>query len=145
METPIWSTVLDHICMETSSPHNMRSFYRDALGMQETELSGSSWLLEGPERRLVLTKGISKKLTFSSFRVVDNDKMILLRKHVEAEGHTVIEKSNDLFKQGAFELTDPDGNIICFGVGTSVSKKLGGFRMPVSACRCIQCLSGSNG
>lgn len=126
METPIWSAVLDHICLETSSPHAMRSFYRDALGMQETELAGSSWLLEGPERRLVLTKGISKKLTFSSFRVADGDKMILLRKHIEAEGYTVIEKSNAFFKQGAFELTDPDGNIICFGVGASVSKKLGG-------------------
>ena len=127
METPIWSAVLDHVCLETSSPQTMRSFYRDALGMQETELGRSSWLLEGPERRLVLTKGMSKKLTFSSFQVADDDKMVLLRKHIEAEGYTVIEKSVALFQQKVLELTDPDGNIICFGVGTSVSKKLEGM------------------
>lgn len=126
METPIWSAVLDHVCLETSSSKTMRSFYRDALGMQETELGRRSWLLEGPERRLVLTKGMSKKLTFSSFQVADDDKMVLLRKHIEAEGYTVIEKSAALFQQKAFELTDPDGNIICFGVGASVSKKLEG-------------------
>ena len=126
METPIWSAVLDHVCLETSSPQTMRSFYRDALGMQETELGRRSWLLEGPERRLVLTKGMSKKLTFSSFQVADDDKMVLLRKHIEAEGYTVIEKSAALFQQKAFELTDPDGNIICFGVKASVSKKLEG-------------------
>lgn len=126
METPIWSAVLDHVCLETSSPQTMRSFYRDALGMQETELGRRSWLLEGPERRLVLTKGMSKKLTFSSFQVADDNKMVLLRKHIEAEGYTVIEKSAALFQQKAFELTDPDGNIICFGVKASVSKKLEG-------------------
>jgi catechol 2,3-dioxygenase-like lactoylglutathione lyase family enzyme len=126
METPIWSAVLDHVCLETSSPQTMRSFYRDVLGMQETELGRNSWLLEGPERRLVLTKGMSKKFTSSSFKVADDDKMMLLRKHIEAEGYTIIEKSVALFQQRAFELTDPDGNIICFGVGTSVSKKLKG-------------------
>ena len=41
METPIWLAVLGHGCLETSSPQTMRSFYRDALGMQEIELGRS--------------------------------------------------------------------------------------------------------
>ena len=57
MEPPIWSTVLDHVCIQTSDAKDMRDFYCDALSMRETRLNSTSWLLEGVERRLILSEG----------------------------------------------------------------------------------------
>ena len=127
MEPLIWSTVLDHICIQTSAPNAMRDFYRDALGMQEVRLNKTSWFLEGADRRLILSEGISKTIDYSGFRVLNDNQLISLRRHIEAKSGEIIENSSPLFQQGAFGVVDPDGNKICFGVTSSKSLEARGL------------------
>ena len=69
----------------------MRDFYRDALSMRETRLNSTSWLLEGVERRLILSEGTSKKIGYSGFRVLNDKKLTLLRKAFQAKGAILVE------------------------------------------------------
>ena len=127
MEPLIWSTVLDHICIQTSAPNAMRDFYRDALGMQEVRLNKTSWFLEGADRRLILSEGISKTIDYSGFRVLNDNQLICLRRCIEAKSDGIIESPSPLFQQGAFGVVDPDGNKICFGVTSSKSLEARGL------------------
>jgi catechol 2,3-dioxygenase len=115
-ETPLWSATLNHLCLETEKPEAMREFYRDALGMAETEIGAGQWLLEAPGRRLLLKAGKSQTLAFSGFAVANDDKLVALRAHVAAEGGEAVESLSPLLQQGAFAVRDPDGNTLCFGV-----------------------------
>jgi catechol 2,3-dioxygenase len=115
-ETPLWSAKLSHLCLETGEPDPMREFYRDALGMAETEIGTGQWLLDGPGRRLLLTLGTAKTLTYSGFTVANDDKLMALRKHVETEGGDLVHSPSPLLQQGSFAVHDPDGNMLCFGV-----------------------------
>ena len=123
MEPAIWSTVLDHVCIQTSAAKAMRDFYRDALSMREIRLNKTSWLLEGAERRLILSEGTSKTIGYSGFRVLNDNKLISLRKAIEEKGATLVENPSPLFQQGAFAVVDPDGNKISFGVKSSADSK----------------------
>ena len=127
MEPLIWSTVLDHICIQTSAPKAMRDFYRDALGMQEVRLNKTSWLLEGADRRLILSEGISKTIDYSGFRVLNDNQLICLRRYIEAKSGGIIENPSPLFQQGAFGVVDPDGNKVSFGVTSSNSLEAAGL------------------
>ena len=127
MEPVIWSTVLDHICIQTSATNAMRDFYRDALGMQEVGLNKTSWFLEGADRRLILSEGISKTIDYSGFRVLNDNQLICLRRYIEAKSGGIIENPSPLFQQGAFGVVDPDGNKISFGVTSSNSLEGGGL------------------
>ena len=115
-ETPLWSAVLNHLCLETASPEPMRAFYRDALGMAETEIAPEQWLLEGPERRLLLNRGTVGVLAYSGFTVSDDEHLLRLRRHIADRGGDLTEAPSPLLQQGAFAVTDPDGNRLCFGV-----------------------------
>ena len=123
MQPPIWSTVLDHVCIQTSAAKAMRDFYRDALSMREIRLNKTSWLLVGAERRLILSEGISKTIGYSGFRVLNDNKLISLRKAIEEKGAALVENPSPLFQQGAFAVVDPDGNKISFGVRSSANSK----------------------
>ena len=127
MEPLIWSTVLDHICIQTSASKAMRDFYRDALGMQEIRLNKTSWLLEGADRRLILSEGISQTIDYCGFRVLNNNQLIGLRRYIEVKSGGIIENPSPLFQQGAFGVVDPDGNKISFGVTSSNSLEAGGL------------------
>jgi catechol 2,3-dioxygenase-like lactoylglutathione lyase family enzyme len=127
MEPLIWSTVLDHICIQTSAPKAMRDFYRDALAMQEIRLNKTSWLLEGADRRLILSEGISKTIDYSGFRVLNDNQLICLRRYIEAKSGGIIENPSPLFEQGAFGVVDPDGNKVSFGVTSSNSLEAAGL------------------
>ncbi|MBH68171.1 MAG: hypothetical protein CMM58_07450 [Rhodospirillaceae bacterium] len=126
-KTPLWSAVLDHLCLETSEMEIMRKFYCKALGLQEKEVGNNQWLLEGPGRRLILSEGTSKYLSYSSFRVEDDVRLLELKKYILDRGAILVENPSPLFQQGAFTVVDPDGNKICFGVGTEPTDGLQGL------------------
>ena len=67
VKTPLWSTTLDHICLETAQPDVMREFYKSALHLEETVVSNDKWLLQGPSRQLILTKCTAKKLSYTGY------------------------------------------------------------------------------
>ena len=116
VKTPLWSTTLDHICLETAQPDVMREFYKSALSLEETVVSNDKWLLQGPNRQLILTKGIAKKLSYTGFNAHDDTQLIGIREHILKRGGVPIESPSLLAQQGGFAVRDPDDNILCFGV-----------------------------
>jgi len=115
-ETALWSTTLNHICIETENTGPMRGFYRDIMGMAETDMGAGQWLLEGAGRRVLLAEGAAGNLRFSGFAVPDDDRLMALRAHIGAQGGEVVDSPSPLFQQGAYAVRDPDGNTLCFGV-----------------------------
>ena len=98
VKTPLWSTTLDHICLETAQPDVMREFYKSALHLEETVVSNDKWLLQGPSRQLILTKGTAKKLCYTGFNAHDDTQLIGIREHILKRDGVPIE-SPSLFAQ----------------------------------------------
>ena len=126
-ETPLWSAVLNHLCLETADPEPMRCFYRDALGMTETEIGAGQWLLEGPGRRILLSTGVSKTLGYSGFTVASDERLGMLHQHIADQGGAFTESPSPLLQRGAFAVRDPDGNTLCFGVERPATVALDGI------------------
>jgi len=126
-ETPLWSAVLNHLCLETADPEPMRCFYRDALGMTETEIGAGQWLLEGPGRRILLSTGVSKTLGYSGFTVASDERLGMLHQHIADQGGACTDSPSPLLQQGAFAVLDPDGNTLCFGVERPATAALDGI------------------
>ena len=126
-KTPLWSSTLDHICLETSQLDAMREFYTSALGLKETSIAGDKWLLEGPSRRLILSKGTTKKLSYTGFCAKDDTQLIKIRDYIVKGGGIPIENPSPLIQQGGFAVRDPDNNVLCFGVSNQPSCSTAGL------------------
>ena len=126
-KTPLWSSTLDHICLETSQMDSMREFYTSALGLKETSITGDKWLLEGPSRRLLISKGTAKKLSYTGFCAKDDAQLIKIREFIVNGGGTPIDNPSPLIQQGGFAVRDPDDNVLCFGVSNQPSCSAAGL------------------
>ncbi len=115
-ESPLWTSVLTHLCIETADAEPMRRFYRDALGMAETAIDADRWLMEASGRRLLLAAGETNRLAFSGFAVSDDERLLRLRDQIVRQGGETVDSLSPLQQQGSFAVSDPDGNRLCFGI-----------------------------
>tara|TARA_Y100001960_G_C14658395_1_gene819506 strand:- start:158 stop:937 length:780 start_codon:yes stop_codon:yes gene_type:complete len=106
---------------------SMREFYTSALGLKETSITGDKWLLEGPSRRLLLSKGTAKKLSYTGFCAKDDAQLIKIREFIVNGGGTPIDNPSPLIQQGGFAVRDPDDNVLCFGVSNQPSCSTAGL------------------
>ena len=51
--SPLWPATLDHIRYDSPDPAKLADFYISAMGMTETPLGASEFLLEAPSRSIV--------------------------------------------------------------------------------------------
>ena len=66
---------------------------------------------------MLFTGGESRQLGYCGFGVRDEDSLGTLREAIERSGIEILPSPSPLFRDGAFAVRDPDGNIVAFGVG----------------------------
>ena len=104
-----------HMAVTSPDPERLAKYYADTMDMGVCEKHGVGWLVRGPGRRLILTKGDKNGLVHVGMGVRDADAVIEMMARADKEGLAPKSFKGDLFNAGAFTVADPDGNVIAFG------------------------------
>jgi catechol-2,3-dioxygenase len=122
---------LHHVALLSERPDKLAAFYAQALDMDAAGAGGGEWHCAGPGRRIAFLQGPSKTLAYAGFACRDADGLGRLRERADAE-HLAIEAApGPFFKQGAFAVRDPDGNMIVFGLSADREPPRPGLRGPI--------------
>ena len=118
------SAYLHHLHLRSPVPQRLAEWYSKAMDMQSESLPGDLWLTTGPARQVLFSSGDAKKLGHAGFAVRDAESLKGLRERAEKMGISPQSIETPLFQPGAFEVTDPDGNGIFFGLAKSQPVKI---------------------
>jgi catechol 2,3-dioxygenase-like lactoylglutathione lyase family enzyme len=118
------SAYLHHLHLRSPVPQRLAEWYSKAMDMQSESLPGDLWLTTGPARQVLFSRGDAKKLGHAGFAVRDAESLKGLRERAEKMGISPQSIETPLFQPGAFEVTDPDGNGIFFGLAKSQPVKI---------------------
>jgi catechol 2,3-dioxygenase len=111
------SAYLHHLHLGSPDPARLAKFYAGTMEMVIEPHGADAYLLRGPGRRLLISKGEPRKLLRAGFGVRDEDGLAGLRARADARGvATTSDVEPGLFTRGAFSVADPDGNQIAFGL-----------------------------
>lgn len=113
--SPLWPAQLDHITRASDRPEALVAFYRDAIGMEPRELASGLWLMQAPERRLLIAAGAPGAQPLSAFRLQSRQQLEDLRAYLAARGIAVLPNATALFADG-IAVRDPDGRLAAFGL-----------------------------
>jgi catechol 2,3-dioxygenase-like lactoylglutathione lyase family enzyme len=116
--SPIWPAQLDHLCIETDDITRMVGFYVDVLGMTACALNNGDYLLQAPQRRLVIRSGPPGGRPFHGFRVQHPAQLQAIRAYLGAKGLQLEDSSSPspLFRDDSVAVRDPDGWLTVFGL-----------------------------
>ncbi len=103
-----------HIHVTSPDPERLARYYAETMDMTAAT-QGPGWLVRGPGRRMLISKGASKGLGHVGMGVRDRDSVEDLRARAQQEGLSPRPFASELFAGGAFSVTDPDGNVMVFG------------------------------
>lgn len=110
------SAYLHHLHFGSPDPERLAKFYADAMDMFGERKGDGTFLTRGPARRLLFSEGLAKKLVHAGFAVRDAEALDGLRQHAESAGLAPTDFSTALFRDVAFSVADPDGNVVVFGL-----------------------------
>lgn len=113
--SPLWPAQLDHVQRTSDQPQALVNFYRDTLGMYVREVGPSLWLLDAPDRRVLIGGGKRGEQPLSVFRVQSKPQLTALRAWLEGRGIPLLALPTPVFAEG-FAVRDPDGRLAAFGL-----------------------------
>jgi catechol 2,3-dioxygenase len=125
------STYLHHLHFTTPQPERLAVFYGEAMDMNVEVLSDGLWLATGPARRVLFSAGEAKRLESAGFAVRDAEALTGLRElaeEMELQPRTVASR---VLQPEAFSVTDPDGNVLHFGLAPASTAMPKGIRGPI--------------
>jgi catechol 2,3-dioxygenase len=125
------SAYLHHLRIGSPEPEKLAAFYGKALDMSVSQDAEDSWIACGPARRLQFSRGPAKKLLHAGFAVRDAENLAGLHERAREKGLTPAAFANRFFGDGAFSVSDPDGNVIAFGLAAHEEQIGGGLRGPL--------------
>ena len=115
--SPLWPATVDHIRYDSPDPAKLADFYISAMGMTETPLGASEFLLEAPSRSIVIGAGAAGQ-PYSAFALGDGDHLRRYRAFLEGCRVELLPSPTALFGSDAFAVRDPDGRLAVFGTRT---------------------------
>lgn len=111
---PELGAALDHLSIRSADPLRLARFFEDVYGMSRRPV-GNGWQCEAPGRTFLITAGKPNSVDFFAYAFADTDALQRQRSRLEGLPLPIGPSRSPLFDDGAFSVTDPDGNVVLFG------------------------------
>ena len=115
IQRPELRATLDHLCVQSADPDRLAQFYEVAYSVERKPIAGG-WQCEAPGRTLLVTSGRPNTVGCFAYRFGTRDALHGFRDTLRAKSLQLDTNVSLLFDDDAFSLTDPDRNVVAFGV-----------------------------
>ena len=106
----IWPARLHHLNLTSEDPEALVAWYSKALMMEPKGTAmGETWL-SGKDRHLIISDGPKGGLTYAAYALEIEAQLMRLRNHICEKDIAVYPSPSPLMEDGAFMITDQDGN-----------------------------------
>jgi catechol-2,3-dioxygenase len=109
--------LLDHLHLSSPDPAACARFYAEHFGMARSN-AGEVEFLQGPGRRLAISRGVANRLKYAAWRFADAGALCAYRARVPARAQVALPAPGH-FHADAFAVADPDGNVTVFTAGVA--------------------------
>ncbi len=116
------SAYLHHLHFTSPEPERLASFYAEVMDMAVTIPAEGIWLATGPARHMLFSGGEARKLVAAGFAVRDPEALDGMRMRAAEMGLEPEDTTTLFFGPHAFQVHDPDGNAIVFGLAKDGSQ-----------------------
>jgi catechol 2,3-dioxygenase len=114
-QRPELGATLDHLCVQSGDPDRLAQFLEVAYAMTKDPIAGG-WHCEGPCRQLLVTQGRPNHVDYLAYAFDTDEALASHRRTLEAKGFLLAPNPSPLFPDDGFCTTDPNGNVVAFGV-----------------------------
>ncbi|MBP7336529.1 VOC family protein [Niveispirillum sp.] len=112
---PLLRAHLAAVALTSPDPQALAGFYQDALGYEGQWLDGH-WTGRLGARRLMIGPGAANNVDHTIFAVPYAQALSDLRGRLASAGISVVEARSQALSGAAIRFSDPDGNVLLFGV-----------------------------
>jgi catechol 2,3-dioxygenase len=106
---------LHHLHITSDKPEALAKFYQDQFAL-EASRCGQLHVLRGGTRAVIISEGPVATLASAGYALQSEQDLDSLRARLQQSGARPEAVSNPLFRDIAFQVRDPQGRKICFGV-----------------------------
>ena len=107
---------LHHLEIQSSNPERLANFYSNIMDMKIDKLSLDKFICDGPSRKIIITKGENKTLSYAGMVCRNENNLNEFREFLNQNELKLKDHKSGFYKSGSFSVEDPDKNKICFGV-----------------------------
>jgi len=107
---------LHHLEIQSSNPERLANFYSNIMDMKIDKLSLDKFICDGPSRKIIITKGENKTLSYAGMVCRNENNLNEFREFLNQNKLKLKDHHSGFYKSGSFSVEDPDKNKICFGV-----------------------------
>ncbi|KJZ53869.1 MULTISPECIES: VOC family protein [Pseudomonas] len=107
---------LCYLHLASKAPHQQVDFYRRLLDMEGLAQADGSWLLQGPQRAMLISPADHSGLLAAAYDLGSQARLSELRTHLVGKGCSLEALDSPLLETGAFQIRDPQGRQTVFGV-----------------------------
>jgi catechol 2,3-dioxygenase len=112
---PELGAVLDHACLQSPDPDRVAAFLELACAMTRKSIAGG-WQCTGPDRTLLVRRGPANRIAFFAYAFESAEALAAHRRRLAGGASKPQPGPSPLFGEDAHAFTDPDGNVVAFGV-----------------------------
>lgn len=107
---------LCYLHLASKAPQQQVDFYRRLLDMDSQAQADGSWLLQGPQRAMLVSPADHSGLLAAAYDLGSPTSLSLLRARLTERGCAIDAIDSPLLEAGAFQIRDPQGRQTVFGV-----------------------------
>ena len=112
---------LCYLHLASKDPQQQVDFYRRLLDMDGLTQADGSWLLQGPQRAMLISPADHSGLLAAAYDLGSQAHLSALRTRLLGNGCNVEALDSPLLEAGAFQIRDPQGRQSIFGVSRGAS------------------------
>ncbi len=107
---------LHHLEIKSIDPQRLAEFYSKVMEMKINKVTKQKFLCEGPDRKIVISKGKNKSLVYAGMVCKNKENLERYKEFLKLNKCEINHFVSEFYQSGSFSLHDPDNNMICFGV-----------------------------
>jgi catechol 2,3-dioxygenase len=107
---------LHHLHITSANPAALAQFYQKQFALQVEPSDAKYHVLRGGSRAVIISEGPPASLACAGYALRNTADQETLRTKIKAGGLALTDIDNPLYQAGAFEVADPQGRKVSFGV-----------------------------